>query len=39
MLLLGKTPVSVCGALFGANMLAIVKKTGGICLIAVGYMW
>ena len=39
MLLQGKTPESVRGALFGANLLAIAKKTGGIRPIAVGYVW
>ena len=27
------------GALFGANLLAITKKTGGVRPIAVGYVW
>ena len=39
LLLEGKVPASVQGALFGANLLAIAKKTGGIRPIAVGYVW
>jgi len=39
MLLRGDTPTSVRGTLFGANLLAIAKKTGGIRPIAVGYVW
>ena len=39
LLLAGKVPASVQGALFGANLLAITKKTGGIRPIAVGYVW
>ena len=39
LLLEGKVPASVQGALFGANLLAIAKKTGGIRPIAVGYIW
>jgi len=39
MLLQGKAPASVQGALFGANLLAITKKTGGIRPIAVEYVW
>ena len=35
----GKVPASVQGALFGANLQAIAKKTGGIRPIAVGYVW
>ena len=39
LLLQGKVPASVQGALFGANLLAITKKTGGVRPIAVGYVW
>jgi len=39
LLLEGKTPLSVRGALFGATLLAVVKKQGGIRPIAVGYVW
>ena len=39
LLLGGHTPTSVRGALFGATLLAIAKKTGGIRPIAVGYVW
>jgi hypothetical protein len=39
LLLEGKVPSSVQGTLFGANLLAITKKTGGIRPIAVGYVW
>ena len=39
LLLTGKTPTSVRGAIFGANLLAIAKKSGGIRPIAVGYVW
>ena len=39
LMLEGKTPPSVRGALFGANLLALLKKTGGIRPIAVGYVW
>jgi hypothetical protein len=35
----GHTPTTVRGALFGATLLAIVKKTEGIRPIAVGYVW
>ena len=35
----GKTPLPVRGTLFGATLLAIVKKQGGIRPIAVGYVW
>jgi len=39
LLLEGKAPPSVRGTIFGANLLAIAKKTGGIRPIAVGYVW
>ena len=39
LLLGGHTPTPVRGALFGATLLAIAKKTGGIRPIAVGYVW
>ena len=39
LLLEGKTPLPVRGALFGATLLAIAKKQGGIRPIAVGYVW
>ena len=39
LLLAGKVPTSVRGAIFGANLLAITKKSGGIRPIAVGYVW
>ena len=39
LMLAGGTPTSVRGIIFGANLLAIVKKTGGIRPIAVGYVW
>jgi len=39
LMLEGKTPLSVRGALFGATLLAISKKQGGIRPIAVGYVW
>jgi Reverse transcriptase (RNA-dependent DNA polymerase) len=39
LMLEGKTPASVRGTLFGANLLAIAKKKGGIRPIAVGYVW
>ena len=39
MLLAGKTPTSVRGTVFGANLLAIYKKSGDIRPIAVGYVW
>ena len=39
LLLEGKTPPSVTGSLFGANLLAIRKNNGGIRPIAVGYVW
>ena len=39
LLLEGKVPSAVRGALFGANLLAIAKKNGGIRPIAVGYVW
>jgi Reverse transcriptase (RNA-dependent DNA polymerase) len=35
----GKTPSFVRGALFGATLLAIGKKCGGVRPIAVGYVW
>ena len=35
----GHTPSSVRSTLFGATLLAIHKKTGGIRPIAVGYVW
>jgi hypothetical protein len=35
----GHTPSSVRSTLFGAKLLAIRKKTGGIRPIAVGYVW
>ena len=38
LLLEGKDTASMQGALFGANLLAIAKKTGGIRPIAVGYV-
>ena len=34
----GKTPLPVRGALFGATLLAIAKKQGGIRPMAVGYV-
>jgi len=34
-----KTPILVRGVLFGATLLAIAKKQGGIRPIAVGYVW
>jgi hypothetical protein len=37
LLLQGKVPTSVQGTLFGANLLAITKKIGGIRPIEVGY--
>ena len=39
LLLEEKVPATVQGALFGANLLAIAKKTGGIRPITVGYIW
>jgi hypothetical protein len=39
LLLAGKTPTSLRGTIFGANLLAIAKKSGGIRPIAVGYVW
>ena len=39
MLLEGKTPFPVRAALFGATLLAVAKKQGGIRPIAVGYVW
>ena len=39
LMLEGKTPASVRGTLFGANLLAVAKKKGGIRPIAVGYVW
>jgi hypothetical protein len=39
LLLEGKAPPSVQGSLFGAKLLAIAKKNGGIRPIAVGYVW
>ena len=39
LLLEGKTPSSVRSSLFGASLLAIRKKNGGIRPIAVGYVW
>jgi len=39
LLLEGKTPHKVRGALFGATLLAVAKKQGGIRPIAVGYVW
>ena len=39
LLLEGKTPPSVSGSLFGANLLAIRKNNGGIRPIAIGYVW
>ena len=39
LMLAGGTPASVRGIIFGANLLAIMKKTGGIRPIAVGYVW
>ncbi len=39
LLLEGKTPPPVRAALFGATLLAVVKKQGGILPIAVGYVW
>jgi hypothetical protein len=38
LLLEGKTPPSVQVILFGANLLAIRKKYGGIRPIAIGYV-
>ncbi len=38
-LLEGKTPPTVRGTLFGATLLAISKKSGGVRPIAVGYVW
>ena len=35
----GHTPSAVRSALFGAKLLAIRKKTGGLRPIAVGYVW
>ncbi|HSN24205.1 MAG TPA: hypothetical protein VLS45_08585, partial [Methylomicrobium sp.] len=39
LLLEGKVPASIGGIIFGANLLAIVKKNSGIRPIAVGYVW
>ena len=39
LLLEGKTPLPVRGTLFGATLLAVAKKQGGIRPIAVGYVW
>ena len=39
LLLAGKTPLPVRGALFGATVLAVTKKQGDIRPIAVGYVW
>ena len=39
LLLRGDTPSSVRNVLFGANLLAIRKKTGGVRPIAVDYVW
>ena len=39
LLLEGKIPSSVKVSLFGANLMAIRKKNGGIRPIAVGYVW
>lgn len=39
LLLEGKTPPTVRGTLFGATLLAIAKKNGGVRPIAVGYVW
>ena len=38
-ILRGNVPTTVRGTLFGANLLAITKKNGGIRPIAVGYVW
>jgi hypothetical protein len=38
-LLDGTTPNFVRGIIFGANLLAIRKKNGGVRPIAVGYVW
>jgi len=35
----GKTPISVRRVLFGAKLLALTKKNGGVRPIAVGYLW
>lgn len=35
----GKTPISVRRVLFGATLLALTKKNGGVRPIAVGYLW
>ena len=39
LLLAGSVPTSVRGAIFGASLLAIAEKFGGIRPIAVGYVW
>ena len=39
LMLRGETPGSVRDTLFGANLLAISKKKGGVRPIAVGYVW
>jgi len=39
LLLSGDIPSHIRGALFGANLLAIAKKGGGVRPIAVGYVW
>ena len=39
LLLDGKCPQSVASVLFGGNLTALTKKTGGIRPIAVGYTW
>jgi len=35
----GNIPNNVCPTIFGANLLAISKKGGGVRPIAVGYVW
>jgi hypothetical protein len=37
--LAGNSPTSVRGAIFGTNLLAIAKKSGGIRPITIGYVW
>jgi len=39
LLLEGNTPFQVRSSLFGARLLAVTKKNGGICPIVVGYVW
>jgi len=39
LLLEGNTPFQVRSSLFGARLLAVTKKNGGIRPIAVGYVW